>query len=354
MLDPYLMKILINLIEPTKTFSEISRTLFSVKNKIFAFALKPSQNVNHQQLCQSRLKCILDLNEMYTLKNMFFRSDILDSNNLVIKTKILGFFITVIKKHHELKFIKNNEYIGIFKQSFKDSIKILQNKAPRLFFSEHETQFLQTFLRLFQFSVKKHVPMDIEVFESRNELITKFFFPLLSLEEKEASDLQENPKEFVNYAHDYVDSKNSQTLKSQVLLLFETLCEFTDGFHVFACDYLSQVLLYSIFYSLFYDAAHSKLESIYCHTTSGLYSTLVNFMNSIWGCSRQKFEQLLLSFLGVDSSSNSRFASVLEVREFYDQHHRGKQETLFRVFPIDIEGIVIYNSQKTPLYTLKK
>jgi hypothetical protein len=309
--------------------------IFTLLRKIIQFSLKPSKNVNYLDLHRQKLKDILKLEEIYTLKNFMFQSNILKPEDIELKISILGLFIIIIKHHHQLKFIEHNQYFGIFKEAFNDSIKIIQNKNN--FFKSNEIKFLRTFLDLFYFTVENNIPMEIQVFENRNNLMNSFFFPLISMEEQEAQDLTENPKEFVFYGQDFVDMKKSKTLKCQVIRLFETLCKNADGFHIFACDYLNQVLLYCIYYCLFNDPQHSKLESIYTSTESPQFS-FTYYLNLIWGSPRNKFEKSLLKFLGQGEEASHQFPSVLELKQFYERKNRGKVEIASRIMPVDVEG----------------
>ena len=331
------MTLLIRLVPKLSENRLLLDAVFCLMKRVLRFAFKEDKSVDQGPSAVERMKSFLKLNELFSLKEIFFRTEATKTENLLLKTHVLELFARIISNHHKLGFVRHNEYLGIFKNGFTSSVGIIKTRiiGQKQLLLAPEQKFLRSFIRFFHLIVKTNVPMDTQIFESRNELVNFFFFPLLTADEKEQEYSAENPMELVHYAQDLIDKKRSKTLKCEVFRLFEMLSERSDGFLVFVSEYLSNVILYTGYFVLFNHAQHSRLESIYDDSQSNAF---VRSIRSLFPVPKSHFEQSLLQFLGEDSSTKYTFNSVLMVKQFYEERGRGNRNSYLRSLPQDIHG----------------
>jgi hypothetical protein len=348
------MSLLINLIPKIHQFHHLSESVFNLIKLVLELTIKEGVIPNHKQIVIEKISNFLKIREIFSLKELFFRSEIKTEESLVFKTRILSLFIKIISIHQKLKLIKHNEYLGVFKHSFSDIVKLIQNRSftQKQNFTSLEIKFIRTFLKLFKLIVKKNISMDTQIFESRNDLINLFFFPLMSFDEHEQESFEEDPKEFVFYGQDIIDMKKSETLKCEVFGLFDLLCEYIDGFHVFTCDYLSQIIMYCTYDVLFNDQASSQLEAYYMESTKSKHSqtesnpsnpkmkSFVESLKSMLIRPKEELEKKLVEYLTNDKpdSYSYNFGSLLNMKEFYEQKKGSKARSFSGTFPTDIQG----------------
>lgn len=330
------MSILINLISKISGNKFLLDAVFCLMKRILRFSFKEDK-ANLREKAIERMKSFLKINEIFTLKEYFFRTKVSQPEDLLLKTHLLDLFARIISTHHKLDFIRQNEYLGIFKDGFTSSLNIINTRIQKQkqLLTDPEIKFLRSFIRLFQLIIKKNVPLDSQVFENRNNLINLFFFPLLSLDKNEHNYISENPKQFVLYGQDLVDKKSSRTLKCEVFLLFEIFCEKVDGFLVFMSEYLTKVILYTSYFVLFNDAQHSRLETIYKDPESNSFA---QSLQNLFQSPKSHFENNLLKFLGEDDLTKFSFNSALILKQFYEERGKGNRNCAFRQFPDDIES----------------
>lgn len=334
------MGAMINLVPKVSGEAVLLEALFGLMKRVLRFAFKRNKAIDRAASAAARMRAFLGIREIFTLKEIFFGTSTTSPEALLLKTHALDLFTRLICTHQKLGNVERNEYLGIFKHGFTACAQVI--KARLVDAAQHlsaaETEFVRSFLRLFQKVLQKRVPLDAQIFESRNDLVNLFFFPLLSLDERELALFAEDPKEFVHYGQDVIDKHHSRTLKCDVFLLFDLLCEKADGFHVFVSDYLGQLLLYTSHFLLFNDAAASRLESLYSQAPPGSF---VASLESLFPSPRNHFEHSLLKFLGEDASTRLSFSSARAAKKFYEDRGRGRRESALRRFPADVDGAAL-------------
>ncbi|CDW80715.1 UNKNOWN [Stylonychia lemnae] len=85
---------------------------------------------------------------------------------------------------------------------------------------------------------------DFQFFYTQNsfKLLIQVILPLLRLSEKEKDDIENNPKEFVNYSIDICQKQKSKTYKTQAAKLLESIIDHVDGMLTFTVNFCIEVI----------------------------------------------------------------------------------------------------------------